>query len=146
MEVLKLKGTSVVRTGLPWEDAIGYSRAARRDNHVAVTGTVGITDDGNWPDDVAVQTRNALMRVVCAIEALGGQHTDVIRTRVYLRHIADWQAVGAVHAEFFANVLPATTFVEVSCLIDPSALVEVEADAVLDASQVCAIGPQEDGQ
>ncbi len=79
--------------------------------------------------DIAEQTRNALHRIESAVQALGGELSDVIRTRIFVTDISQWRAVGAVHAEFFGGIRPAATMVEVSALIDPGLLVEIEADA-----------------
>lgn len=116
-------------SGSPWEAVVGYSRAVRVGPLIAVTGTVGVEADGTFAPSVEAQTRRALTIIVAALEALGGKASDVIRTRIYVSDISQWQAVGTVHAEFFGSIRPATTMVEVSRLIDEAALVEIEADA-----------------
>lgn len=131
MEKHKIAGRMVISTGSKWEPLIGYSRAVRSGNLIAVTGTVGLNPDGTWPITAGEQMSRALEKVISAIEMLGGQHTDVIRTRIYLSDISTWEEVGKVHAQVFHDVLPATTIVEVSKLIDSAAKVEVEADAVV---------------
>ncbi|HZW32036.1 MAG TPA: Rid family hydrolase, partial [Isosphaeraceae bacterium] len=96
-----------------------------------VTGTVGIQPDGRYGSTVAAQAHRALEIIVAAIEALDGKVTDVVRTRIYVTDIEHWREVGAVHSEFFESIRPATTLVQVARLIDPQALVEIEADAVV---------------
>jgi len=106
-----------------YEPVVGYSRAVRTGPLVTVAGTIG---DG---DDITEQTRNALRRIESALCALGAAMSDVIRTRIFVTDISRWRDVGAVHAEFFGDVRPAATMVEVSALIEPGLLVEIEADA-----------------
>ena len=98
---------------------------------IAVTGTVGIEADGRYAPTVRGQTRRALEIIVAAIEALGGKTSDVIRTRIFVTDIQKWKEVGEVHGEFFDQVRPALTMVQVARLIDDAALVEIEADAVV---------------
>lgn len=131
MEVSELGGRKIVSTGTKWEPVVGYSRAVRAGNWIAVTGTIGTNPDGSYPKGPAAQMRRSLEIVIAAVEALGGRRQDIIRTRIYVTDISAWREVGAVHAEFFGEVLPATTMVEVSRLADPEALLEVEADAVV---------------
>ena len=107
----------------PYEPEVGYSRAVRTGPLIVVAGTTG---DG---DDIAEQTRNALRRIESALHDLGAAMSDVIRTRMFVTDIAQWRTVGAVHAEFFGEIRPASTMVEVAALIEPHLLVEVEADA-----------------
>jgi enamine deaminase RidA (YjgF/YER057c/UK114 family) len=124
-------GRKCVSTGSPWEPVVGYSRAVRAGDLVFVTGTVGLEPDGRYAATAKAQTRRALEIIVAAIEALGGKAADVVRTRIYVTDIERWREVGEVHSEFFESIRPATTMVEVSRLIDPQALVEIEADAVI---------------
>jgi enamine deaminase RidA (YjgF/YER057c/UK114 family) len=124
-------GRECASTGSAWETAIGYSRAVRAGDFIAVTGTVGIEADGRYTPTIKGQTRRALEIVVAAIEALGGKTTDVIRTRVFVTDIQKWREVGEVHSEFFDRVRPALTMVQVARLIDDAALIEIEADAVV---------------
>ena len=131
MEKREIAGRLVVSTGSKWEPVIGYRRAVRSGKWIAVTGTVGLNPDGTWPPTPGEQMLRALEKVIAAIELLGGRRTDVIRTRIYLADIATWEEVGKIHAQMFHDVLPATTLVEVGKLIDASAKVEVEADAVV---------------
>jgi enamine deaminase RidA (YjgF/YER057c/UK114 family) len=118
-------------SGSPWEPKIGYSRAVRVGSTIAVTGTVGIHADGTFPKTAGEQTRRALQIIQAAIEALGGRLDDVVRTRLFVTDISQWEAIGAVHGEVFGAIRPATTMVEVAKLIDGAALVEIEADAIV---------------
>lgn len=110
---------------------MGYSRAVRAGNTIAVTGSVGINADGSYTPDVGAQARRSLAIVQAAIEALGGRIEHVIRTRMYVTDVSQWEKVAAVHGEVFANIRPATTIVEVARLIDGEALIEIEADAIV---------------
>jgi len=118
-------------SGSAWEPKVGYSRAVRVGNTIAITGTVGVNADGTFPKTVAEQTRRALQIIQAAIEALGGKIEDVVRTRMFVTDISQWEAVGAVHGEVFGAIRPATTMVEVAKLIDAAAFVEIEADAIV---------------
>jgi enamine deaminase RidA (YjgF/YER057c/UK114 family) len=118
-------------SGSPWEPKVGYSRAVRAGNTIAVTGTVGIAADGSFPATPGEQARRALAIIRAAIEALGGRLEDVVRTRIFVTDIRRWEEVGAVHGEVFGATRPATTMVEVARLIDDAALVEIEADAIV---------------
>jgi len=111
-----------------FEDVVGYSRAVRVGPHVAVAGTTG------QGEDAAAQMRDALRRIEAALHAAGASLADVIRTRIYVTDISVWRDLAAVHADAFGDIRPAATMVEVSSLIDPSFLVEVEADAYVDGS------------
>lgn len=124
-------GRRYASTGSAWEPVIGYSRAVRSGDAIAVTGTVGVEADGSFAPDVKSQTRRALEIILAAVEALGGKASDVVRTRMYVTDISCWKEVGEAHGEVFGQIQPATTMVEVARLIDAAALVEVEADAVL---------------
>ncbi len=124
-------GRRYASTGSAWEPKIGYSRAVRAGDTIAVTGTVGVGADGSFAPDVAAQTRRALEIVLAAVEALGGKASDVTRTRMFLTDISTWQEVGEAHGEVFGQIRPATTLVEVARLIDPAALIEIEADAIV---------------
>lgn len=129
--VTEAGGRRRASSGSPWEATVGYARAVRAGNVIAVTGTVGIEADGTFPPSAGAQTRRALAIVRAAIEALGGRLEDVVRTRMYVTDIARWEEVGAVHGEVFGAIRPATTLVEVARLIDDAALVEIEADAIV---------------
>ncbi len=121
-----------VTTGAPWESLIGYSRAVRVGDRVAVTGTVGIGPDGKVvPGGAYAQARRAIEIIGAALWEVDVQLADVIRTRIYVVNIQrDWEAVGRAHAEALGDIRPATTMVEVVRLIDPEMLVEIEAEAV----------------
>jgi enamine deaminase RidA (YjgF/YER057c/UK114 family) len=120
-------------SGAVWEPVVGYSRAVRVGPWVCVSGTTAAADGGGavGGDDAGAQTREALRRVVAALEAVGARVEDVVRTRVYVTDMSRWEEVGRAHGEVFGAVRPATSMVEVSRLIDPALLVEVEADAVV---------------
>ncbi len=121
-----------ISTGGKWEPIIGYSRAVRVGPFVYVSGCTSATPDGlvgkGDPYAQAVQT---LKTVLHAIEKAGAKPEHVVRTRIYLTRMADWEAVGKAHGEIFGSIRPATAIVEVSKLIDPEMLVEIEADAVV---------------
>ena len=126
----------LVSSGAVWEPVVGYSRAVRVGPWVAVAGTTAAAEGGGavGGDDVAAQAREALRRIVVALEEVGAGVQDVVRTRIFVTDISRWEEVGRVHGEVFADVRPATSMVEVSALIDPALLVEVEADAVVASS------------
>ncbi len=118
-------------SGAPWEQTVGYCRAVRMGNSIAVSGTVGLRDGQLAGADAYTQTRQALLNIQKALEELNSKLADVVRTRMYVVDIQrDWQEVGRAHQEFFGDVRPATTMVEVRALIDPQVLVEIEADAI----------------
>ena len=125
-------GRQTASSGSKWEPIMGYSRAVRCGNIIAVTGTVGINADGTYSSDIGYQTRRSLAIIQAAIEKLGGTMRQVIRTRMYVTDVSQWEAVARVHGEVFAEIRPATTIVEVSRLIDENAKIEIEADAVLE--------------
>jgi enamine deaminase RidA (YjgF/YER057c/UK114 family) len=118
-------------TGSAWEPVIGYSRAVRSGAHIAVTGSVGIEANGSYAPSLRAQARRALAIVLAAVEALGGKASDVVRTRIYLTDIRQWEEAGHAHGEVFGAIRPATTLVQVARLIDDQALVEIEADAIV---------------
>jgi enamine deaminase RidA (YjgF/YER057c/UK114 family) len=124
-------GRTTTGTGSKWEPVLGYSRAVRSGNLIAVTGTVGVNADGTYPPSLADQTRRSLTIIRAAIEALGGRIEHVIRTRMYVTDVSKWEEVAKVHGEVFAQIRPATTIVEVPRLIDKDAQIEIEADAVI---------------
>lgn len=117
----------------PWASVVGYSRAIRRGAFIEVSGTSATTADGQVvaPNDPYLQTKYVLEQVVTALAELGAGVGDVIRTRVFLTDIADWEAVGRAHGEIFAGIDPACSFVEISGLMLPELVVEVEATAIV---------------
>lgn len=125
-----------VTSASPYETLFGFCRAQRIGDRIVVAGTAPIGADGKTvaPGDAAAQARRCFEIIRQAIEDLGGQLTDVVRTRMYLTHIEDWQAVGQVHGEFFRGISPVATMVQVAGLIDPEWRVEFEAEALVDSS------------
>ncbi|MBV9088588.1 MAG: RidA family protein [Mycobacteriaceae bacterium] len=118
-----MSGRINISSASTYESAVGYSRAVRVGPHVAVAGTTG---EGH---DIASQARDALRRIELALHELGAALSDVVRTRIYVTDISLWREAGAVHHDVFGDVRPVSTMVEVSALIAPQSLVEVEADA-----------------
>jgi enamine deaminase RidA (YjgF/YER057c/UK114 family) len=133
--VSERNGRQCASTGSVWETAIGYSRAIRAGESISVTGTVGVEADGRFAPTIKGQTRRSLEIIVAAIEALGGKASDVVRTRIFVTDIRKWKEVGEVHGEFFDQIRPALTMVEVARLIDDAALIEIEADAIVSADR-----------
>jgi enamine deaminase RidA (YjgF/YER057c/UK114 family) len=124
-------GRKTASSGSKWEPLMGYSRAVRAGNMIAVTGTVGVNADGTYSPSLADQTRRSLTIIRAAIESLGGRIDQVIRTRMFVTDISKWEQVAKVHGEVFAEIRPATTIVEVTKLIDQEAQIEIEADVVV---------------
>ena len=122
-------GRKTASSGSKWEPLMGYSRAVRAGDWIAVTGSVGINADGTYSKSLGEQTRRSLAIIRAAIEALGGRIENVIRTRMYVTNVGKWEEVAKVHGEVFAEIRPATTIVEVARLIDGDAQIEIEADA-----------------
>jgi enamine deaminase RidA (YjgF/YER057c/UK114 family) len=124
-------GKKTCGSGSSWEPKLGYSRAVRKGNVIAVTGTVGIGPDGKYSADVGAQAKRSLEIIEGALEALGAKITDVMRTRMFVTNITEWEKVAAVHGTVFGEIRPATTIVEVARLIDADALIEIEVDAIV---------------
>jgi len=122
-----------ISTGAPWESIVGYCRAVRVGPHVAVSGTAPVGDDGEVvsPGDAYLQAKRCIEIIEKALEEAGGGLADVVRTRMFVTDISQWEAIGRAHGEAFADIRPATSMVEVSQLIDPDMLVEIEADAII---------------
>ena len=120
-------------SGTPWESTVGYSRAVRTGNIIEVSGTTAMDGDLVIGDrDVAQQTRFILKRIETSLKELGASLHDVVRTRMYVIDIENWETIGSVHGEIFGDIRPAATMVEVSKLIRPELLIEIEATAIID--------------
>lgn len=125
-----------ISSGSKWEDIIGYSRAVRIGNVIEVSGTTTAVDqDGKTLglNDPYEQTRLALGRIEKALKDAGASMSDVVRTRIFAVDISRWEEIGKAHGEFFKDIKPVTTMVEVKALIDPELLIEIEATAILSA-------------
>jgi enamine deaminase RidA (YjgF/YER057c/UK114 family) len=120
-----------ISSGAKWENSVGYSRAVRIGNIIEVSGTTSVDGDVIVGEgDPYVQTIHILHKIKKAIEEAGGTLEDVVRTRMFVTDISQWENIGKAHGEFFGKIKPATTMVEVKALIDPRMLVEIEASAV----------------
>ena len=127
---------SVIRLGsggTPWESVVGYSRVVVRGDAAWVSGTASVVDGVvAHPGDAAAQTRQALAIITAALERAGFTLADVVRTRMFVTDISRWEEVGRAHGEVFADIRPATSILEVPKLIDADALIEIEADAIVE--------------
>lgn len=123
-----------ISSGAKWEDIVGYSRAVKVNNQVFITGTVAVDGDNNLVggDSAYLQTQFILQKIEKVLHQCGASLSDVVRTRLFVTDIARWEEYGKAHGEVFANIKPCTTMVEVSKLIAPEYLIEIEVDAVIE--------------
>ena len=122
-----------VSSGVKWEDIIGYSRAVRVDNIIEVAGTTALDETGNLvgADNPYEQTKYIIMKIEKALIKVGATLNDIVRTRIFTTDISHWEEIGRAHGEFFREIKPASTMVEVKSLINPAMLVEIEATVIV---------------
>ena len=120
-----------ISSGAPWEDQVGYSRAVRIGNIIEVSGTAPVRDGKTVGETAYEQTKVCLEIIKEGIEKAGGKIEDVVRTRMFVTDISQWEAIGNAHGEVFKDIKPATSMVEVKALIDPEMLIEIEATAIV---------------
>jgi enamine deaminase RidA (YjgF/YER057c/UK114 family) len=122
-----------ISSGAKWEDIVGYSRAVRIGNIIEVAGTTAVDENGEvvGPGDPAEQTKFILSKIEKALTQAGSTLKDVVRTRMFVTNIADWESIGRVHGLYFKDIKPVATMVEVKSLISPELLVEIEVTAIL---------------
>ncbi len=123
-----------ISSGAKWEDIVGYSRAVKVNNHVFITGTVAVDGDNNLVggDSAYLQTQFILQKIEKVLQQCDATLNDVVRTRLFVTDISRWEEYGKAHGEVFANIKPCTTMVEVSKLIAPEYLIEIEVDAIIE--------------
>lgn len=124
-------------SGAPWENKVGYCRAIRARDHIYVTGTAPVDENGRCfaPGDAYAQAKHCIIIIQAALQDLGAELSSIVRTRMFVTDISRWEEYGRAHGEFFAANPPATTMVEVKSLIDPEMLIEIEAEAICPSTR-----------